>query len=249
MIRNYDELIICITKLEKQIPKLKKERQKHIFNLDYKNAKILLSKQQLLELQILNYIGYYQEKIKDSHLESKLYGKKLSSLIKLYQTKTIADDLIYCLKELLNDYDELKNDLWIFSSLDLNHALAISEKIKKLIFKMEGIYFELANVIQFSNAKINKKQESHYNLIVDFFQNYYASKIENLKDKLRSGKSTSKFIQSIKKLVNPVSLKMTKFELQTKKETEETTTELKSLMAAKERYEKLSEILQKEIFN
>ena len=194
MIRNYDELIICITKLEKQIPKLKKERQKHIFNLDYTNAKILISKQQLLELQILNYIGYYQQKITDSHLESKLYGKKLSSLIKLYQTETIADDLIYCLKELINDYDELKNDLWLFSSLDLNHALAISEKIKKLIFKMEEIYFELANTIQFSNAKINKKQEFHYNLIVNFFHNYYTSEIENLQDKLRSGKLTSKFI-------------------------------------------------------
>ncbi|MNS93313.1 hypothetical protein D3C72_1274780 [compost metagenome] len=64
MIRNYDELLICIANLATQIPKLKKEQQKHIFNLDFANAKIILSKQQLLELQILNYIGYYQEKIK-----------------------------------------------------------------------------------------------------------------------------------------------------------------------------------------
>ena len=42
---------------------------------------------------------------------------------------------------------------------------------------------------------------------------------------------------------------MTKFELETKKETEETTNELKYLMVTKKRYKKLSKILHKEIFN
>src|SRR6218665_911871 len=114
MIRNYDELVICITNTEKQISKLKTEKQKHIYNLNFKNAKLVLSHQQLIELQILNYIGYYQEKIKDSYLESKLYSSKLKSLKKLYQTKTIAGDLIYCLMQLITEYDELEKDLWIF---------------------------------------------------------------------------------------------------------------------------------------
>ncbi|NWL04234.1 hypothetical protein DM790_25730 [Flavobacterium collinsii] len=249
MIRNYNELIICITNIEKQIPKLKKEQQKHIFKLDFANAKTLLSQQQLLELQILNYIGYYQEKIKNNHLETKLYGEKLSFLKKSYQTKSIADDLLYCLKELIKDYDELKNDLWIFSTLHLNHVLAIKEKIKKLIFTVEEIYFELTNLILFSNAKFNEKQIIEYNLIVDFFHNYYKSEIENLQDQLRSEKSRSKFIQFLKKLVNPATIKMIELELENKKETEEITIQLELLITTKEYYNKLSKMVHKSIFN
>ncbi|WP_433835656.1 hypothetical protein [Flavobacterium anhuiense] len=247
MIRNYNELIICITNIEKQISKLKKEQQKHIFKLDFANAKTLLSQQQLLELQILNYIGYYQEKIKNNHLESKLYGEKLVFLKKSYQTKNIADDLLYCLKQLIKDYDELKNDLWIFSSLHLNHVLEIKEKIKKLIFTVEEIYFELTNLILFLNAKFNEKQIIEYNLIVDFFHNYYTSEIENLQDKLRSEKSGSKFIQFLKKLVNPATIKMIELELESKKETEEITIQLELLVATKERHNKLSKMAHKSI--
>lgn len=249
MIRNYNELIICITNIEKQISKLKKEQQKHIFKLDFANAKTLLSQQQLLELQILNYIGYYQEKIKNNHLESKLYGEKLGFLKKSYQTKNIADDLLYCLKQLIKDYDELKNDLWIFSSLHLNHVLEIKEKIKKLIFTVEEIYFELTNLILFLNAKFNEKQIIEYNLIVDFFHNYYTSEIENLQDKLRSENSGSKFIQFLKKLINPATIKMIAFELENKKETEEITIQLELLITTKEYYNKLSKMVHKSIFN
>lgn len=63
---------------------------------------------------------------------------------------------------------------------------------------MEEIYFELANVILVSKGKINEKQTIHYDLIVSFFHNFYTSKIENLRDKLRYKESCSKSIQSIK---------------------------------------------------
>jgi hypothetical protein len=247
MIRNYNELMICITNIEKQIPKLKTEQQKQIYSLNFRKAKIVLSQQQLIELQILNYIGYYEEKIKDRYLESKLYSSKLKSLKKFYQTKTITDDLIYCLMQLITEYDELKNDLWIFSALRLNHAFTIKEKIKKLIFKMEEIYFELANAILLSNAKINGKQVIHYNLIVDFFHNYYTCQIENLQEKLRAIESGSEFIQSLKKLVNPVTIKMIEFELENKKESEETTIKLGSILNTKQCFEKLNKIIHKKI--
>ncbi|MNS93314.1 hypothetical protein D3C72_1274790 [compost metagenome] len=165
----------------------------------------------------------------------------------MYQTKTIADDLIYCLKELIKDYDELKNDLWIFSSLRLNHALVIKEKIEKLISTMEEIHFELANAILLSNAKINGKQVIHYNLIVDFFHSYYKCQIENLQEKLKSIESGSEFIQSLKKLVNPVTIKMIEFELENKKESEETTIKLDSILNTKQCFEKLNKIIHKKI--
>jgi|APLak6261686239_1056169.scaffolds.fasta_scaffold00527_2 hypothetical protein len=248
MIRNYNELMICITNIEKQIHKLKTEQQKQIYNLNFRKAKIVLSQQQLIELQILNYIGYYEEKIKDRYLESKLYSPKLKSLKKFYQTKTIADDLIYCLMQLIMEYDELKNDLWIFSSLHLNHALAIKEKIEILIFTMEKIHFELANAILLSNAKIKGKQIIHYNQIVDFFHNYYTCQIENLQEKLRSIESGSEFIQSLKKLVNPVTKKMIQFEIENKKESEEITIELDSILNTKQCFEKLNKIIHEKIF-
>ncbi len=247
MIRNYDELMICIKNIEKKIPKLKTEQQKQIYDLNFWKAKIVLSQKQLIELQILNYIGYYEEKIKDRYLESKLYNPKLKSLKKFYQTKTIADDLIYCLMQLITEYDELKNDLWIFSALRLNHAFTIKEKIKKLIFKMEEIHFELANAILLSNAKINGKQVINYNLIVDFFHSYYRCKIENLQEKLKSIESGSEFIQSLKKLVNPVTIKMIEFELENKKESEETTIELDAILNTKQCFEKLNKIIHKKI--
>lgn len=247
MIRNYNELMICIKNIEKQIPKLKTEQQKQIYNLNFRKAKIVLSQQHLIELQILNYIGYYEEKIKDRYLESKLYSSKLKSLKKFYQTKTITDDLIYCLMQLIKDYDELKNDLWIFSSLHLNHALAIKEKIEKLIFTMEKIHFELANAILLSNAKFDGKQVIHYNLIVDFFHTYYTCQIENLQEKLRSIESGSEFIQSLKKLINPVTINMIEFELENKKESEETTIKLGSILNTKQCFEKLNKIIHKKI--
>jgi hypothetical protein len=247
MIRNYNELMICITNIEKQIPKLKTEQQKQIYDLNFRKAKIVLSQQQFIELQILNYIGYYEEKIKDRYLESKLYSPQLKSLKKFYQTKTIADDLIYCLMQLLTEYDELKNDLWIFSSLRLNHALVIKEKIEKLISTMEEIHFELANVILLSNAKINGMQVIHYNLIVDFFHSYYKCQIENLQEKLKSIELGSEFIQSLKKLFNPVTIKMIEFELENKKESEETTIKLGSILNTKQCFEKLTKIIHKKI--
>jgi hypothetical protein len=249
MIRNYDELIICITKIEKQIPKLKAEQQRHIYNLNFGKAKIVLLKQQFLELQILSYIEYYQEKIKNNYLESKLYSPKLSSLKKSYQTKTIANDLVYCLKELIMEYDELQKDLWIFSALSLHHALAIKEKIRNLIFTMEEIYLELSNVILIPNTKINEEQKIHYNLIVDFFHHYYTSQIENLREELMSKKSGLKFIQSLKMSVNPITTKMIQFEIEIKDGIKEITTQLDSILTKTECYEKLSKILHKAIFN
>lgn len=247
MIQNYNQLLICIKKVDKKTLLLKTEKYKHIYNLNFAKAKEIISQQQLLELQVLNYIEYYQEKIKDSHLESKLYGEKLNSLRKLYQTKTIADDLIYCLMQLITEYDELKNNLWIFSSLRLNHALVIKEKIGKLISTMEEIHFELAKAILLSNAKINGKQVIHYNLIVDFFHSYYKCQIENLQEKLKSIVSGSEFIQSLKKLVNPVTIKMIEFELENKKESKETTIKLGSILNTKQCFEKLNKIIHKKI--
>ena len=131
MIQNYDQLLICIKKIDKRILLLKTEKYNHIYNLNFGKAKKILAQQQLLELQVLNYIVFYEEKIRNKHLEKKLYSMELCSLKKSYQTKTIADDLIHCLKQLIINHDELKNDLWIFSALRLNHAFTIKEKIKK----------------------------------------------------------------------------------------------------------------------
>ncbi|TDW52745.1 hypothetical protein EV144_1011438 [Flavobacterium sp. 270] len=243
MIRNYDELVIYIAKIEKQIPKLKAEQQKHIYNLNFRNAKTTLAKRQFIELQILNYIGYYQEKIKNHHLENKLYGSKLSCIKMSYQTKTMTNDLIYCLQQLMIECDELKNDLWIFSVLDSYYCLAIKDKRKKIIFKMEEIYFELANTILFSDEKVNAKQIYNYNLIVDFFSNYYISAIENLEEKFRHKKSDSNFIQSLAKLFNAPTIKMKQFKSEIEKETEETTNQLNSLVKTKERFEQLNRIV------
>jgi ribosomal protein S17E len=132
MIRNYDELLICIEKVEKQIHKLKKRQHHFIYNLNFTEAKQLLSKEQLLELQILNYIEYYQEKIKGNYLENKLYTTKLSSLKTKYLPKNIANDLLYCIKELNTEYDDLKKDMAIFYNLNrLDDVLVIKEKKKK----------------------------------------------------------------------------------------------------------------------
>lgn len=181
MIRNYDELLICIKKVDKSITEVKKQQRKLILNLKFIEAKQLLSQQQLLELQVLNYIEYYKEKIKHNHLENKLYSIELNTIKQLYQTTTIANTILQCLKDLKAEYDELQKYINRFSGLKrLDHINAVKEERKNLFYRMEKIYEELRNTMQLQVARIDEEEKIHYNSLIEFFKQYYISKIENL---------------------------------------------------------------------
>lgn len=162
MILNYNELVICIKKIEKQIFKLKLEQRNLIHDLNFSKTREAFAQQQLLELQILNYITYYQEKIKNNHLERKIYSNELSNLKENYHPKTNAVDFFYCLKELSIQYNEFLKDRKLFYKLNrLKDEDAIKEKIKNQTSCMEEIFLELSRIILLQHSNIDNEVLSH----------------------------------------------------------------------------------------
>lgn len=200
MILNYNELLICIKRIEKQISVLKFEHRNHILNLNFSKTRQLFAQQQLLELQILNYITYYQEKIKNNHLENKIYGNELGALKENYKAKTNTLNFFNCLKKLALEYNELLKDQKVFYKLNrLDDVDAIKEKIKNHTSLMEQIFLELSRIIILPNSRIDDNQIKDFNSYTMFFQEYYNSKLINLEKELSSKQME---LKSFKVLLN-----------------------------------------------
>lgn len=200
MILNYNELLICIKSIEKQISMLKFEQRKLIYDLNFSKTRQVFAQQQLLELQILNYITYYQEKIKGNHLESKIYSSELCALKENYQSKTNAIIFFYCLTELTIKYNELLKDLKLFYKLNrLEDVDSIKEIIKNHTSLMEEIFLELSRIILLPNTTINDNQIKDSNSYTLFFQEYYNSKLLQLEEELHSKQME---LKSFKALLN-----------------------------------------------
>lgn len=200
MILNYNELLICIKSIEKQISMLKFEQRKLIYDLNFSKTRQVFAQQQLLELQILNYITYYQEKIKGNHLESKIYSSEVCDLKENYQSKTNAIIFFSCLTDLTIEYNELLKDLKLFYKLNrLEDVNAIKEKIHNHTSLIEEIFLELSRIILLSNSNIDDNQIKDFNSYKMFFQEYYNSKLLNLKKELHSKQME---LKSFKTLLN-----------------------------------------------
>jgi hypothetical protein len=200
MILNYDELLICIKKIEKQIATLKLKQRKLIHGLNFSKTREIFAQQQLLELQVLNYITYYQEKIKNNHLESKIYSNKLGTLKENYRSQTNVIDFFFCLKELTAEYNEFLKDLKLFYKLNRSEDVkSIKEKIKNHISLMEEIFLELSRIILLPNLNIDDNQIKDFNSYNMFFHEYYNSKLLQLEKELQS-KQTE--LKSFKTLLN-----------------------------------------------
>lgn len=213
MILNYNELLICIKKVDKQISILKFEQRKLIHNLKFSKTRQVFAKQQLLELQILNYITYYQEKIKGNHLESKIYSNELSNLKENYLPKTNASIFFACLKELTTDYNDLLKDRKILYKLNrLKDVDGVKEKIKNHTSCMEEIFLELSRIILLPHLNIDDNQIKDFNSYVMFFQKYYNSKLFDLEKQLLS-KQTE--LKSFKALLNFKLVKSIRREIKT----------------------------------
>ncbi|MFB9077162.1 hypothetical protein ACFFLS_03030 [Flavobacterium procerum] len=213
MISNYNELLICIKKIEKQIFKLKLEQRILINNRNFTKTRQVFAQQQYLELQILNYITHYQEKIKNNYLESKVYSHSLCNLIESYQPKTNINEFIYCLKQLTTEYNHLLKDLKIFHKLNrLEDVNAVKEKIKNQTFHIEEIFLELSYIVLLPNLNIDNNQIRDFNSFAIFFQECYTSKIGTLKKELHS-KQTE--LKSIKTILNFKSFRAIRKEIKT----------------------------------
>lgn len=200
MILNYNELLICIKRIEKQISDLKFEQRNHIHNLNFSRTRQIFAQQQLLELQILNYITFYQEKIKNSHLESKIYSNELRDLKENYQPKTNAIDFFACLKELTAEYNDLLKDLKHFYKLNRQQDVdAIKGKIKNHTSRMEEIFLELSRIILLPHSNLDEDQIMDFNSYTMFFQEYYNSKLLSLEKQLLSMQTQ---LKSFKILLN-----------------------------------------------
>ncbi len=215
MILNYNELLICVKRIEKQISDLKFEQRNHIHNLNFSKTRQIFAQQQLLELQILNYITYYQEKIKSNHLESKIYSNKLRDLKENYQPKTNTNVFFVCLKELTAEYNDLLKDLKHFYKLNkLKDLDAIKGKIKNHTSHMEEIFLELSRIILLPHSNIDDNQVKDFNSYVIFFQEYYNSKLTNIEKELSSKQME---LKSFKAFLNFKLAKSIRKEIKTKR--------------------------------
>lgn len=89
MVHNFMELVILIDRCEAQIAEIKSEINYWVWKSDFKRVVALEAKECLIRKRIQLYILSYKEKVKNEHLEHKIYGSKLEILEKMYPNKTI----------------------------------------------------------------------------------------------------------------------------------------------------------------
>jgi len=87
MIHNFQELVILIDCCEAQIAEIKSEINYYVWKSDFKSVVALEAKEMLLQKRIQDYIQEYKAKVKNEHLEFKIYGSMLEELEKLYPNK------------------------------------------------------------------------------------------------------------------------------------------------------------------
>jgi hypothetical protein len=212
MIRNYNELLICIRKAERQILALTLEKRTLILNLNFKKARAVLVQQQQLQLHIRDYIRSYKEKIKAHYLENKIYGHRLEDLKKGYQIKGNIVDFILCLQKLTDQYHVLLKDVVFFQrASQLDDVTAIEEKIKNILYQMEQLFSELGRIMLLPNFNPIQDQIAQYNSLTHFFSIYYTLKIQKLEYELQAKKQA---IKTINYIFNHRSFKVRQAEIQ-----------------------------------
>lgn len=89
MINNFKELVILIDRCEAQIAEIKSEINYYVWKSDFKKVVALEAKEILIQKRIQDYIQEYKAKVKNEHLEFKIFGSMLEVLEKMYPNKTI----------------------------------------------------------------------------------------------------------------------------------------------------------------
>lgn len=112
MIHNFKELLVLIAFCENQIVNIRYELKIALHKHNFKKVVQLEAKEKLQLKKIQNYILCYKSKIKNSHLESKIYGSKLEVLEQQYNysIKKYGSN-IFCLEVLKQKHILLKQDV------------------------------------------------------------------------------------------------------------------------------------------
>lgn len=87
MINNFKTLMILINYCENQIVTINSEIKYAEWKLDFKKIARLEAKIKLIQLRIVGYIDAYKSKIKNNHLENRIFGSKLEFLENHYLKK------------------------------------------------------------------------------------------------------------------------------------------------------------------
>lgn len=92
MINNFQTLMILIHFCENQIKNIKSEIWYAEWKSDFKKIAQLEAKIILLQTRIVGYIEAYKSKIKNNHLEIKIFGSKLEFLENHYQKTSLKHE-------------------------------------------------------------------------------------------------------------------------------------------------------------
>lgn len=190
MIRNFKELIIVINQYEKQIKKRESEIKHLILKLDFKKVRKLECEKRLLEQQIRNYIAFYRKKIKSNYIENKLFGDELNCLEIKFESKSVLNEIIYCVQLLKLEYENLKKDVQVFLELGrVSDSLAIDENSKQVLDRVKIIFDEGKFVFNNSEDKISEIELNQYNELLNYFELIYKKRKKDLGIQLKLLKS------------------------------------------------------------
>ena len=176
MVHPIEKLIHLIYDCEEKIKQCKIKLHHFYHNRD--GLKKLEEEKTALKKLMISHIQEFKEKIKNNHLETRLYANRLAILEKKFQLQPrIKNVNLFCLNVLKEKHVVVKKDKIFFSGMNKEQEVDICENELEMIeMQSQDLlkdFFEITK--KFPNS-INKEMEQQFNALLDYYGWGFAEK-------------------------------------------------------------------------
>ena len=176
MVHPIEKLIHLIYDCEEKIKQCKIKLHHFYHNRD--GLKKLEEEKTALKKLMISHIQEFKEKIKNNHLETRLYANRLAVLEKKFQLQPrIKNVNLFCLNVLKEKHVVVKKDKIFFSGMNKEQEVDICENELEMIeMQSQDLlkdFFEITK--KFPNS-INKEMEQQFNALLDYYGWGFAEK-------------------------------------------------------------------------
>lgn len=175
-----EELIIVINDYEIKIRQY--EVNLTCFYQNYDERKRLEQRIKVLKKQIEHYIQEFKEKIKNNHLETRLYANRLAVLQKKLQIQPrIMSANLFCLNILQERHTIIEKDKIFFSRINKNQEVKICEdELKMIEIQSQNLLKDFCESMNTFPENIDKEMKLQFRALLCYYGWGFAEKKSTL---------------------------------------------------------------------